>query len=244
MRVVAIIPAHNEEGSVGDVVRELLATPCHGVSLTRVIVVDNASSDRTAQCASDAGAEVLVESELGYGAACLRGLAELGQADVALFVDADHSDRVSEWPLLLSPILSGKFDFVVGSRLLGSAEPGALLPQARFGNRLATFLMNRLYDSPFTDLGPFRAIRVASLMRLQMIDRDFGWTVEMQLKALRLGLRCCEVPVSYRKRVSGTSKVTGTVKGTILAGRKILGLVALEFVHKTVAWVKPATRES
>ncbi|RMD87724.1 MAG: glycosyltransferase family 2 protein, partial [Candidatus Dadabacteria bacterium] len=165
----------------------------------------------------------------GYGSACLRGIAEIEECDIILFVDADGSDYPEEWPNLVLPIVEGKADFVVGCRTKGDAEPGSMLPQAVFGNWLATSLMRMIYpNSPFTDLGPFRAIRRSALDALGMEDKTFGWTVEMQLKALRHGLLCLEVPVSYRKRLGGRSKVTGTVKGTILAGYKILSLVLKE----------------
>jgi glycosyltransferase involved in cell wall biosynthesis len=200
-----------------------------------LLVVDNGSSDATAAVASVAGATVLREDRRGYGSACLRGIAELVarprdlQPDVVVFLDADHSDFPEELPALLAPIASGDADLVIGSRMrglrMGLVEPGALLPQARFGNRLACTIMQRLWGAPFTDLGPFRAITLEALLALEMQDRTYGWTVEMQLKALQAGLRCVEVPVSYRRRI-GQSKITGTVKGTVGASVKILWTLA------------------
>jgi len=221
MRVDVVIPAQNEERSVGkvlgDIPRELVG---------RVVVVDNGSVDRTAEVARAAGAVVVVEPVAGYGQACLRGLAQLRRdpPDVVVFVDADYSDRPSEMPALVRPILEGAADLVIGSRVLGEREPGALAPQARWGNWLATRLLRLLYGYRFTDLGPFRAIRYDALVALDMQDRDYGWTAEMQAKAARAGLRTAEVPVSYHRRI-GTSKITGTVKGTVLAGYKILSTI-------------------
>ncbi len=217
MQVCAIIPALNEEASIGLVLRDL---PRPLVS--RVIVVDNGSTDATAAVAAAAGATVVRETRRGYGAACLAGIAALpAECDVVLFLDADHSDHAEEAALLLAPIERGAADLVIGSRMRGRAEPGALLPQARFGNALACFLMRLLYGFRYSDLGPFRAITRVALARIGMIDTNFGWTVEMQLKALHHRLRIAEVPVSYRRR-TGVSKITGTVSGTLRAGWKIL----------------------
>ena len=218
--IKVIIPALDEERSIGLVVNEI---PKHLVD--EVIVVDNGSNDKTGELAGKAGATVLFEQEKGYGAACLRGMAYLAKQeqkpDLVVFMDADHSDDVSEMSLLLEPILLGEADLVIGSRALGKRERGSMtLPQI-FGNWLATRLLKILYGVKFTDLGPFRAIKWEELMVLGMEDRNYGWTVEMQLRAAKRGLRCREVAVSYRKRI-GTSKVSGTVKGTIMAGYKIL----------------------
>lgn len=224
--IAVIIPALNEEASIGLVLSHIP----HELQAT-VIVCDNGSSDRTASVAAEHGAIVVQEKERGYGAACLRALAEarLHSPEVAVFIDADYSDIPEEMTLLLAPILSGESDMVIGSRRLGIAfgmvEPGALLPQARFGNWLATRLMRWIWGANFTDLGPFRAIRWKALETLQMEDRNFGWTVEMQIKAARARLRSTEIPVSYRVRV-GVSKITGTVKGAIKAGYKILWTIA------------------
>jgi glycosyltransferase involved in cell wall biosynthesis len=195
----------------------------------RVIVADNGSRDGTARVARERGAIVVLEPRRGYGAACLRGLEALKSdpPDVVLFLDADGSDDPSEAPLVLRPILDGTADLVVGSRVLGRADPGALTPHARFGNWLATRLLAVLYGARYTDLGPFRAIRYEALRSLDMKDRDFGWTVEMQVRAARRGLRHAEVPVRYRRRV-GRSKISGTVGGSVRAGVKILATV---FAH-------------
>ncbi len=218
MRVAVLIPARNEEASLPLV---LGAIPAGRVE--EVVVVNNASTDRTAEAARSQGATVLLEPRPGYGAACLRGIDHLRTAppDVVVFLDADFSDHPEEMPLLLRAIERDGADLVIGSRTLGRREPGALLPQARLGNWVATRLMRLLYGGRFSDLGPFRAIRFGALLDLAMEDRGFGWTVEMQVKALKHGLRTAEVPVSYRRRV-GVSKITGTVSGTFRAGAAIL----------------------
>ncbi len=224
--VVVVIPALNEERSLPLVLQDL---PPVG----RVIVVDNGSSDRTAEVAEIWGVTVVSESSRGYGSACLRGLAEL-EAEVAarqaeplivVFLDADYSDHPDELPALVAPILAGEADFVIGSRLRGNREAGAMPPQSRYGNLLACTLMRWIWGAQFTDLGPFRAIRYDSLRSLGMCDQNFGWTIEMQIKAVRARLRCREVPVSYRRRI-GVSKISGTVSGTIRAGSKILATIA------------------
>ena len=193
--------------------------------LGRVVVCDNGSTDRSlAAAAGRDRVEVVHETRRGYGSACLAGLAHLrrtGPPDVVVFLDGDYSDHPDELPSLLAPIERGEADLVLGSRRLGRAEPGALLPQARLGNALATFLIHLLTGHRYTDLGPFRAIRWEALERLDMRDRDYGWTCEMQMKAIGAGLRIAEVPVSYRRRV-GVSKIAGTVTGTVRAGIKIL----------------------
>ena len=218
MRIAVVIPAHNEESSL-----PLVLDAIPGGLVEEVVVVDNASTDRTADAARSRGATILFEPRRGYGAACLRGMAhlEMKRPEVVVFLDADYSDHPDEMPRLLEPIARDRADLVIGSRVLGTREPGALLPQARLGNWLAARLMRLLYGGRFTDLGPFRAVRFESLRGLGMADRDFGWTAEMQVKALKRGLRVCEVPVSYRRRV-GTSKITGTLSGTLKAGAKIL----------------------
>jgi len=225
MRVAVVIPALDEERSVARVVSEIPRVG-DGFAVSEIVVVDNGSSDATAEAARGAGARVVSEPRRGYGRACLAGIAALDGAppDVVVFLDADASDDPSEMPLLVARIRAGD-DFVVGSRVLGAAEPGALAPQARYGNRLACFLLRVFYGARFTDLGPFRAIRYGALRALGMRDTNYGWTVEMQLRAARAGLRSSEVPVSYRRRV-GRSKITGTVRGTILAGAKILWTLA------------------
>jgi len=217
-RIAVLIPALNEEKSIARVLDDLPD------SLNLVIIVaDNGCTDRTAEVAREHGAIVVAESRRGYGWACLAAMraAQSYQPQVAVFLDADYSDHPDELPGVVAPILQGKADLVIGSRALGNREPGALLPQARFGNWLATRLIRLFWHFHYTDLGPFRAIRWQALLALQMQDKTYGWTVEMQIKALKQGLRVVEVPVSYRKRI-GRSKVTGTFSGTIKAGYKIL----------------------
>ncbi|MBI1951967.1 MAG: glycosyltransferase family 2 protein [Acidobacteria bacterium] len=218
VRTAVVIPARNEEASLPLV---LGAIPPRLVE--EVVVVDNSSTDRTAEAARSWGASILFEPRPGYGAACQRGVdyLKMKRPDVVVFLDADFSDHPEEMPLLLGPIARGTADLVIGSRVLGRRERGALLPQARLGNWLATRLVNHFYGGRFTDLGPFRAIRFGALLDLRMADRGFGWTAEMQVKALKAGLRTAEVPVSYRRRV-GVSKITGTVSGTVRAGARIL----------------------
>lgn len=220
--VDVVIPAYNEEASLPLVLAAIPRPP-----VTRIVVVDNNSTDGTAKVAAAGGANVVEETRPGYGSACLAGLAYLrghDPADVVVFLDADFSDHPEELPSLIAPILENGFELVIGSRVLGDREPGALLPQARAGNLIACTMIRALYDHRFTDLGPFRAVRWSALESLEMSDPDFGWTAEMQVKALRQGLRVTEVPVSYRRRV-GVSKITGTLRGTILAGYKILWTV-------------------
>lgn len=221
-KVDVVIPAHNEEASLPSVLRSIPQPP-----VDRVIVCDNASRDATAAVARSAGAIVIHESRMGYGSACLAGLEYLRRnapPDVVVFLDGDYSDHPEELPSLLAPILDGDADLVIGSRTRGQTDPGALLPQARLGNWVACGLIRLLYRTHCTDLGPFRAVRWSALEGLEMCDRDFGWTAEMQVKAARYGLRVLEVPVSYRKRI-GRSKISGTIRGTILAGYKILWTV-------------------
>ena len=222
LHVVVIIPAFNEGRSIGKVVSDIPAE-----LVREVVVVSNASTDETERNAREAGATVLRERRKGYGWACLRGIRYIADAhpDIVVFLDGDYSDYPEEMTRLVEPIVSGEADFVVGSRMIGNRERGAMLPQAVIGNRLACFLLRVIWGARFTDLGPFRAIRFKDLMRLEMTDKTFGWTVEMQIKAPRAGLRCTEVPVSYRRRV-GVSKVTGTVSGTIKASVKILYTIA------------------
>ena len=223
MVVDVIIPAFNEEEAVGHVVRDIPKE-----LVREVVVVNNASSDRTRQRAEEAGATVLDQPLRGYGNACLLGIAHLRdkerRPDVVVFLDGDHSDHPEELPRLLAPIAEGQADLVIGSRALGTRERGSMTPQQVFGNRLACTLMRWLYGVHYTDLGPFRAIRWEALERLGMQDRNYGWTVEMQVKAARQQLPYAEVPVDYRRRI-GFSKVSGTVKGTIMAGYKIIATI-------------------
>jgi glycosyltransferase involved in cell wall biosynthesis len=218
--IYVLIPAFNESNSIGKVIRDI---PKHLV--TEIIVIDNASSDDTAMVAEDEGGTVLSEYRKGYGYACLKGIEYLKPVatdnDIVIFLDGDYSDFPQEMELLIKPVVENTSDLVIGSRVLGKREYGAMLPQQIFGNWLATKLIKLFYKIQFTDLGPFRAIRWSALKQINMQDKTFGWTVEMQVKAAKLNLRCTEVAVSYRKRI-GVSKVSGTIKGTILAGYKIL----------------------
>ncbi|EMI20651.1 glycosyltransferase [Rhodopirellula maiorica SM1] len=224
--VWVIIPALNEEESIGLVLGDL-------PRVAGVIVVDNGSSDGTGRVAEQAGAIVVQESQRGYGAACLRGMEKLrelvvegkAEPEVVVFVDADYSDHPDRLPRLVGPVASGKADIVLGSRLLGVREPGAMPPQSIYGNKLACFLMRMLFGVLYTDLGPFRAINYERLLELEMRDKNFGWTIEMQIKAARAKLQHMEIPVPYRTRV-GTSKISGTLSGTFKAGYKILFTIA------------------
>jgi len=218
-RVVVVIPAVDEEEAIGPVLAEIPPVA------DEVIVVDNGSRDGTAARAAAAGARVVREPRRGYGQACLAGLAAAPDADVYAFLDGDHSDYPAQLPALLAPILAGEADLVVGSRRLGRRAPGAHPWHAVLGTRVCVTLMNRLIGTRATDLGPFRAITAAALRRLDMRDRGFGWTVEMQVKARRRGLRVREVPVDYRPRI-GRSKVSGTLSGSLRAGATILGTIA------------------
>lgn len=218
-RVAAIIPALNEEAALPRVVEGVRR------SVERVLVVDNGSTDRTAQVARDHGAYVVFEGRRGYGSALLRGLSELDRiwpdVEVVVFVDGDASDDPEGLRLLIEPILDQRADFVLGSRLLGPREPGALPLHSMWGNRFACWLIALSTGFKYTDLGPFRAIRRSTLETLGMTDRDFGWTAEMQIKAARCGATICEIPVPYRRRI-GKSKISGTLLGSLRAGGKIL----------------------
>jgi len=223
--VDVVIPALDEERALPLVLREL--AELRPGTVRRVVVADNGSRDGTADVARAAGALVVHEPRRGYGAACLRALALLASdpPDVVVFLDGDHSDYASELPLLVAPLARGEADLVIGSRVAGRRERGALTVQQRVGNALACGALRLFYRARYTDLGPFRAIRWAALEQLRMDDRDYGWTVEMQVKAARVRLRHAEVPVSYRRRI-GVSKVSGTLRGTMGASRKILWTLA------------------
>lgn len=219
-KIVVIIPAFNEEGSIHKVIAEI---PQELIS--EVIVVDNNSNDNTTQVARKAGATVLMEKRQGYGFACLKGIeyakSMLEQPDIIVFMDGDYSDYPIQSYDLVDPILNKNMDMVIGSRAVGNRERGSMTPQQIWGNRIATILMKLIYGIETTDLGPFRAIRFDKLLEIGMKDQTYGWTVEMQVKAAKYKLNTCEVPVNYRKRI-GVSKVSGTVKGTVLAGYKII----------------------
>ena len=215
-----IIPVLNEEASIGLVIDSIPKT-----IVRNIIVVDNGSTDGSQNVASKHGAIVLSENERGYGAACLKGISYINELpskpDIVAFIDGDHSDHAEELPSLLFPIVENEHDLVIGSRALGKSESGSLTPQQIFGNRLATRLLKLFYGVTYSDLGPFRAIGYKKLTSLGMRDRNYGWTVEMQLKAAKQKLKTSEVPVSYRKRI-GKSKVSGTFKGSVMAGYKII----------------------
>lgn len=221
--IKVIIPAFNEENGVGQVIQEIPSDLVY-----EVIVVNNASTDETERIAKEAGATVLRETTPGYGRACLKGIDYLKKSDpltdIVVFLDADHADFPEEMRELVKPILEHNVDLVIGSRALGHKEKGSMTPQQIFGNWLATRLLKLFYKVKFTDLGPFRAIKFDSLLELEMQDKTYGWTVEMQLKAAKKKMKCMEIPVSYRKRI-GFSKISGTVKGTILAGYKIISTI-------------------
>lgn len=227
--ILVIIPVLNEERSIGKV---LEAIPAH--LQATVIVADNGSRDNTKEIALKHKAIVTEEPERGYGATCLRALQEAKRhnPDIVVFLDGDYSDYPEEMPILLQPILEQGYDMVIGSRITGIHQKGALLPQAVFGNWLSTWLIRLLWNYQFTDLGPFRAVTWQALQHMQMQDRNFGWTVEMQIRAAQLKLRSCEVPVSYRKRI-GTSKVTGTIRGSVMAGIIILRTIGKHAVQNS-----------
>ena len=217
--VDVIIPAFNEEKSIAKVIGDIPAL------VRNVVVANNNSTDRTAEVAIAAGAQVVFEPQKGYGKACLTAMDWIKQQevqpDILVFLDGDYSDFPQELELLIAPIFAGKADLVLGSRAMGEREAGSMTFPQVFGNALATTLMRWMYGAKFSDLGPFRAIHWEKLLALGMVDQNFGWTIEMQIKAHQKGLRYQEVPVRYRKRI-GISKVSGTVKGVIGAGYKII----------------------
>ena len=222
-----LIPARDEADSLPMLLAELPRAGA-GWRVRRVVVIDNGSRDATARVAIAAGADVVAEPIAGYGRACLAGIAHLRDSppDVVAFLDADHSDDPRDLPALLAPLVAGEAELVVGSRVLGEREPGAFTPAQEFGNALASALLRLFWGVRATDLGPFRAIRWTTLEALGMRDRDFGWTVEMQARAARLGRVTREVPVSYRRRRHGRSKIAGTLVGSVRAGVKILATLA------------------
>ena len=220
--IKVIIPAYNEQDSIAKVIGDIPEI------VDEIIVVNNNSSDKTQLNATNAGATVLTETQKGYGYACLKGMDYISKQDskpdIIVFLDGDYSDYPEELSKVIAPILNEDIDFVIGSRVKRLRESGAMTPQQVFGNWLATFLMTLFFGATFTDLGPFRAIKYDKLLALNMEDKTYGWTVEMQLKALKQKLSYVEIPVKYRNRI-GISKVSGTLKGTVLAGYKILGWI-------------------
>jgi len=220
--IKVIIPAYNEEDSIGKVICEIPDI------VDEVIVVNNCSTDNTEAVAKKAGATVLTESRKGYGYACLKGMNYLENQDIkpeiVVFLDGDYSDYPNELIKLVAPIIENDIDFVIGARVKHLREANSMTPQQVFGNWLATTLMKLMFGAKFTDLGPFRAIKYHKLLELEMVDKTYGWTVEMQLKSLKRNFTYIEVPVKYKQRI-GTSKVSGTIKGTIFAGFKILGWI-------------------
>ena len=223
-----VIPALNEEEVIGDQVAEVLNAarqPDLPATLTDVYVVDNGSTDRTAERAGAAGAVVVAEPCRGYGRACLSGVLAAGEVDLIVLMDGDGSDRPDELPRLLAPLLAGEAHLVLGSRVLGDAEPGSLLPQQRAGNWIAAQLLRLLYGIRVTDIGPFRVVRRRDLLSLGMSEMTYGWSVEMMARAARRGLRVREVPVGYRRRAGGESKVSGNLRASVRAGFRIIAAI-------------------
>ncbi|WP_452232412.1 glycosyltransferase family 2 protein [Lacinutrix sp. MEBiC02595] len=221
-KIKVIIPAYNEQDSIANVIHDIPKM------VDEVIVISNNSTDATEANAKNAGATVLKENRKGYGYACLKGMDYISKLeskpDIIVFLDGDYSDYPEELTKIVAPIIEDDIDFVVGARVKALRELGSMTPQQVFGNWLATFLMKLFFGAKFTDLGPFRAIKYDTLLNLNMEDKTYGWTVEMQLKALKQKLTYLEIPVNYRNRI-GVSKVSGTVKGSVFAGIKILGWI-------------------
>ncbi len=218
-RIGVVIPARDEERAITKVLADIPAWVDH------IVVADNGSRDRTAEIAAAMGALTASEPRAGYGGACLAGLAALPPSDIVVFLDGDYSDYPEDMADLVDPIIERRAELVIGSRMLRPEDARELTPQQRWGNGLAVFLMGKLWGTRFTDLGPFRAISASALSSLGMADTDYGWTVEMQIKAAKMKLACLEVPARYRQRI-GVSKISGTVTGTVLAGKKILTVIA------------------
>ncbi|WP_299065869.1 glycosyltransferase family 2 protein [uncultured Polaribacter sp.] len=222
LNIKVIIPAYNEQDSIGNVIRDIPKI------VDEIIVVSNNSTDKTEENATKAGATVLTENRKGYGYACLKGMYYISKQklkpEIVVFLDGDYSDYPEQLTELIAPIVQQDLDFVIGARVKELRETGAMTPQQIFGNWLATSLMKLFFNARFTDLGPFRAIKYNKLLALDMEDKTYGWTVEMQLKALKQKLTYTEIPMKYRNRI-GVSKVSGTVKGSIFAGIKILGWI-------------------
>ena len=222
INIKVVIPAFNEENAIENVIKEIPNI------VHEIIVVDNNSNDNTRIVSNRAGATVLTEKRKGYGYACLKGLDYISQLekkpDIVVFLDGDYSDYPEELTNLVKPIIENNIDFVIGARVKELRESGSMTPQQIFGNWLATFLMKFFFNAKFSDLGPFRAIKYEKLLQLNMEDKTYGWTVEMQLKVLKQKMSYIEIPVRYKNRI-GVSKVSGTVKGTIMAGIKIIGWI-------------------
>lgn len=220
--IKVIIPAYNEESAIANVIDEIPN------SVDEIIVISNNSTDKTEDVAKNAGATVLLESRKGYGYACLKGMEYISELeikpDIVVFLDGDYSDYPEELTKLIEPIVNQNIDFVIGARVASLRESGSMTPQQVFGNWLATFLMKVFFGARFTDLGPFRVIKYDKLLQLQMEDKTYGWTVEMQLKVLKQKMSYVEIPVRYKNRI-GVSKVSGTIKGTVMAGIKIIGWI-------------------
>ncbi|UQD57350.1 glycosyltransferase family 2 protein [Flavobacterium sp. K5-23] len=220
--IKVIIPAYNEEKAIANVIKEIPSI------VDEIIVISNNSTDNTELEARNAGATVLSEKRKGYGYACLKGMEYISKQeikpDIVVFLDGDYSDYPEELTLLIEPILHQNVECVIGSRVVTLREKGSMTPQQIFGNGLATFLMKLFFNSKFTDLGPFRAIKYSTLLDLEMVDKTYGWTVELQLKILRKKIPYTEIPVRYKNRI-GVSKVSGTVKGSVMAGIKIIGWI-------------------
>ncbi|MBC5839150.1 glycosyltransferase family 2 protein [Flavobacterium muglaense] len=220
--IKVIIPAYNEEKAIANVIKEIPKT------VSEIIVISNNSTDNTIKAAAEAGATVLSENKKGYGYACLKGMEYISnqeiKPDIIVFLDGDYSDYPEELTQIIAPIINGDIDFVIGARVASLREKHSMTPQQIFGNGLATFLMKLLFKAKFTDLGPFRAIKYEKLLALNMQDKTYGWTVEMQLKVLKQKMTYVEIPVRYKNRI-GVSKVSGTVKGSIMAGIKIIGWI-------------------
>ncbi len=231
-KIAVVIPALDEEQAIGRVIADIPDF------VDEIMVVDNGSCDATAAVARAAGARVVSEPERGYGAACLAGIAALNAPDIIVFLDGDYSDDPAQMAALVEPILRAEADLVIGSRTLGTAEPGSLATHQRFGNWLACSLIRIIWGVTYTDLGPFRAVGRRALEQLAMSERTFGWTVEMQIKSAAVGLRIKEIPVNYRPRI-GKSKITGTLRGSFYAGTSILILIA-----RSVFWLERAARKS
>lgn len=223
-----VIPCLNEQDAIGPCVEKivsLIGTGTLDIDITTIIVVDNGSTDETALMAGRAGASVIAESRRGYGRACLTGVEAAGEVDLIILMDGDGSDHFGDVGSLVGPLVKGEADLVIGSRMSGTYDPGSLSPQQILGNRIATALFGLLYKVRLSDIGPFRVIRREDLLQLGMSEMTYGWSIEMIAKAVRSGLRVLEVPVSYRNRTGGVSKVSGNLRASVKAGFRIIGAI-------------------